>query len=158
MLLLENGNYFKNHEDIPHFKTKVEDRTVSLKKSLSLIKYQATHDSLTGLGNRIELLENLQTAIKFSEAEHKKFAVFFLDLDRFKLVNDSLSHETGDQILQETSNRLKKLGNDKDTIARLGGDEFIILFTDIDEETLVNSRIIPLLNVFQRPSAAYSHC
>lgn len=93
------------------------------------LTHQAMHDGLTGLPNRIHLLDRLQDALAAAEAglEGSLFAVLFLDLDRFKLVNDSIGHAAGDRLLEEVARRLVALVEDNDVVARLGGDEFAIL-------------------------------
>jgi len=102
------------------------------------LTYQALHDVLTGLPNRGQLLERLSAAIARAQAEPepgqpaRMFAVLFLDLDRFKLVNDSVGHSAGDQLLIEAGRRILATVRGGDTVARLGGDEFAILITDID--------------------------
>jgi diguanylate cyclase (GGDEF)-like protein/PAS domain S-box-containing protein len=105
-----------------------------LKRQESYIKYQAYHDMLTGLPNRVLLLERMRRAIERNKEIRKKFAILFLDLDRFKNINDSMGHEYGDILLQHVSERLEKLARISDTIARLGGDEFIIMLEDFDDD------------------------
>ena len=96
--------------------------------------YQATHDALTGLPNRASLEARLSTAIQRSARDDGYlFSVLFLDLDRFKNVNDSLGHRVGDLLLIATAKRLKGCVRPSDTISRLGGDEFVILFEDLDD-------------------------
>lgn len=91
------------------------------------ITYQAYHDSLTGLPNRFMFMENLYQTINYCERYNEKFAILFIDLDDFKLVNDTLGHEAGDQLLRIVSQCLNKTARDSDIVARQGGDEFIIL-------------------------------
>lgn len=93
---------------------------------------QATCDPLTGLPNRILLRDRINQEIKHAKRQHTKVAVLFFDLDRFKLINDSLGHNIGDLLLQEASQRLKKCIREEDTLARWGGDEFIIVLRNID--------------------------
>ena len=93
---------------------------------------QATCDPLTGLPNRILLRDRINQEIKHAKRQHTKVAVLFFDLDRFKLINDSLGHNIGDLLLQEVSQRLKKCIREEDTLARWGGDEFIIVLRNID--------------------------
>lgn len=104
------------------------------KRQESYIKYQAYHDTLTGLPNRVLLIERMNRAIEHNREAGKKFAILFLDLDRFKNINDSMGHEYGDILLQHVSERLEKLARISDTIARLGGDEFIIMIEDFDDD------------------------
>jgi diguanylate cyclase (GGDEF)-like protein len=100
------------------------------------LKHAATHDSLTGLPNRTIFLDLLNHAIACNERKpNMKFAILFLDLDRFKVVNDSLGHHAGDILLKEVANELKNIVRTKDTVARLGGDEFVILIEDLDSDS-----------------------
>ncbi len=107
--------------------------------------YSATHDSLTNLPNRVLFMDRLQHAMERARRHTDYlYAVLFLDLDRFKVVNDSLGHKAGDQLLVETAARLMRCLRNEDTVARLGGDEFVILLEDIQdtrEVTLVADRI-----------------
>ncbi|MDQ3289605.1 MAG: EAL domain-containing protein [Pseudomonadota bacterium] len=97
------------------------------------LTHQARHDSLTGLPNRYQLLERLEESInRYSSGSPRSFAVLFLDLDRFKLVNDSVGHAAGDDLLVEAGRRLVGAMRPGDTVSRLGGDEFAILVDDIE--------------------------
>jgi diguanylate cyclase (GGDEF)-like protein/PAS domain S-box-containing protein len=103
------------------------------KEAEDIIWQQANFDGLTALPNRRMFRDRLEQEIKKSERTNAKFAVMFLDLDRFKEVNDSLGHDVGDKLLQEAALRLRKCVRDSDTVARLGGDEFVLLFIDIQD-------------------------
>ena len=87
----------------------------------------ATHDFLTGLPNRRLLLDRLQRALHVSRRQNTYLAVLFLDLDKFKLLNDTHGHDAGDKLLKEVSSRLQNELRDSDTVARIGGDEFVVL-------------------------------
>ncbi len=95
--------------------------------------HDALHDALTGLPNRVLFLDRLTTAIARHRRRDARFAVLFLDLDRFKLVNDSLGHAFGDQLLIAVSRVLSQTVRPGDTVARLGGDEFTVLLEDITD-------------------------
>ena len=95
------------------------------------LAHQATHDALTGLPNRGLLLDRLGQAIARSDRSDQPFAVLFLDLDRFKVVNDGLGHEAGDALLVAVAARLCEAVRSGDTVARLGGDEFVVLAEDL---------------------------
>jgi diguanylate cyclase (GGDEF)-like protein/PAS domain S-box-containing protein len=95
------------------------------------VKFLAYYDSLTGLPNRSLLKDRLAKALAAARRHKEKLAILFLDLDRFKNINDSLGHSFGDLLLQEVARRLRKLGREEDTIARVGGDEFLITLTSI---------------------------
>jgi diguanylate cyclase (GGDEF)-like protein/PAS domain S-box-containing protein len=98
------------------------------------IRYQATHDMLTELPNRMLFLERLSDAVEAAHETSKRGALLFLDLDGFKLVNDTLGHDIGDFLLREASRRLVHVARDSDMLARLGGDEFAVLMPDIASE------------------------
>jgi diguanylate cyclase (GGDEF)-like protein len=116
-------------KNIHALKTNVEKRKNSEKKLI----HNVCHDSLTGMPNRVFFIEHLKNSFLQSKKDpNYLFAVLFLDLDRFKIVNDSLGHLVGDKLLINTANRLKSCLRDDDTLARLGGDEFVILLKDID--------------------------
>jgi diguanylate cyclase (GGDEF)-like protein len=95
------------------------------------MKYHAHHDDLTGLPNRALLKDRLSTELAHARRQQTILALLFLDLDRFKLINDSLGHATGDQLLRVISRRLSSCIRDEDTVARLGGDEFMVLLPRI---------------------------
>jgi diguanylate cyclase (GGDEF)-like protein/PAS domain S-box-containing protein len=101
------------------------------KEAEARIEYLASHDSLTGLPNRVMFGELLNHVVAASKRNQRKFAVLFIDLDRFKFVNDSLGHEAGDTLLREVANRLKRSLRASDIVARLGGDEFVMLLQDL---------------------------
>ena len=110
------------------------------------LEYQATHDSLTGLPNRNVLNDRLQLCINFANRYKNKMAVAFLDLDQFKLINDSMGHEVGDQLLIIMAKRLSSAVREVDTVVRLGGDEFVILLTNIDD---INDIFISMQRVLE---------
>lgn len=95
------------------------------------IEYQAYHDALTGLANRHLFQEHLSLALALAQRHQKQVAVLFLDLDHFKVVNDSLGHSVGDALLQQIARRLKAAVREGDTVARVGGDEFTIVLQDL---------------------------
>ncbi len=111
--------------------------------------YLAHHDPLTDLPNRALLLDRLERAVLSAQRHENDVGVLLLDLDRFKEVNDTLGHETGDLLLQQVGNRIAEVLRDVDTIARLGGDEFVVVLPDlIDAEAacLVAQRLLDQLH------------
>jgi diguanylate cyclase (GGDEF)-like protein len=100
-------------------------------KNKEELTYNLEHDYLTYLPNRVLLNDRLKQDIKHSKRDGKQIAVMFIDVDKFKSINDSLGHDTGDILLKEIAKRLKKSIRDSDTVARFGGDEFVILIDDI---------------------------
>ncbi|MDG1751027.1 MAG: EAL domain-containing protein [Thalassotalea sp.] len=112
----------------------LEDEIKQREQMEQQLKYTAAHDSLTGLPNRTVFLDLLNHAIACNKRRPElKFAVLFLDLDRFKVVNDSLGHHAGDILLKKVAKELTNILRNKDTVARLGGDEFVILVEDLED-------------------------
>jgi diguanylate cyclase (GGDEF)-like protein len=98
----------------------------------AMLERQAFYDELTGLANRTLLKEHLQQALSQSRRRNTSIALLFLDLDRFKYVNDTLGHSFGDHLLQGVSLRLRQLVRATDTVARMGGDEFVMILNDLN--------------------------
>ena len=107
------------------------------------LQHAALHDDLTGLPNRASLMLELEKALTKKQTEHVPFALLFLDLDRFKVVNDSLGHLAGDKLLMIVAKRLRNCVRHDDVVTRLGGDEFVILLNGIerDEVTEISQQI-----------------
>ena len=95
------------------------------------LAYLASHDALTELPNRLHFANNLSKTIQRAKRHNSRFAVLFMDMDRFKEVNDTLGHEIGDRLLQEVARRLRNTLREEDTVARFGGDEFAVILPDI---------------------------
>ena len=109
----------------------VEDRTRGLEAANRQLRHLATHDALTGLPNRILLEDRLSQAIAHAARDGHSFAVAVFDLDRFKVVNDSFGHGTGDVLLKEVAARLQGVARSIDTVVRLGGDEFVMIIDSL---------------------------
>jgi diguanylate cyclase len=120
---------------------------VRLEEANAALQHQATHDTLTGLPNRALFVDRLTHAIDASRRGGRRFAVFVLDLDRFKLINDSLGHGFGDRMLQQVGLRLHSIMRRSDTVARFGGDEFLLVVDEDDrtEITRIANRIMHVL-------------
>jgi diguanylate cyclase (GGDEF)-like protein len=97
------------------------------------VEYLAYHDGLTGLPNRSMFSKLLSQSLSEAHRYGRRLGVAFLDLDRFKQINDTLGHEAGDQLLQDVAKRLKECVRESDTVARLGGDEFVVLLPELNE-------------------------
>jgi diguanylate cyclase (GGDEF)-like protein len=101
------------------------------KRAEEQVAYLAYHDRLTGLPNRAMFEELLELDLARARRHHRVVAVLYLDLDNFKLVNDSLGHDAGDELLRQVATRLAQASRDTDLVARLGGDEFMLLLSDL---------------------------
>lgn len=117
-------------EHIVNFACLLSDITLR-KKTEEALRHSALHDALTDLPNRVLFLDRLHQAMAYSQRYTKLFAVFFLDIDRFKVINDSLGHLAGDQLLIAIARRLEQCLARCNTVARFGGDEFTILLEDV---------------------------
>lgn len=121
------------------------------------LQYQAMHDVLTGLPNRILLQDSIKQAVLNADRKDTIFGVLFLDLDKFKLVNDSLSYEAGDKILRAVARRLKSVIREHDILARLGGDEFVVVTSPVRDANDLVKIAHKLLLVFNNPFNIDSH-
>jgi len=115
------------------------------------LEHQAKHDSLTGLGNRILLHEKMKSAINLSKQDKTKFAAIFIDFNRFKLINDSLTHMVGDELLKNVAIRLQSAIQSNDTLCRLGGDEFVIILRNAEKRADIEAKVNELLEIFNKP-------
>jgi diguanylate cyclase (GGDEF)-like protein len=108
------------------------ERWVAQRKVLEeQLRHQASHDHLTGLHNQASFYEHLSGAVSRARRQEGMVALLFLDLDEFKLVNDSLGHQEGDRVLREVAERLKGCLREEEMAARLGGDEFVVVLEDV---------------------------
>lgn len=115
------------------------------------IQYQANYDALTGLANRHLLFERFSTALDYASRAGDNVSLFFIDLDRFKQVNDSLGHSFGDRLIAEAAKRLHGCIRKTDTAARLGGDEFAIVCSGMPGVANIDSALTKILNVMAEP-------
>jgi diguanylate cyclase (GGDEF)-like protein len=139
--LVEKDRLLEVSQANAHLLTELTER----KRVEEMMAHSATHDALTSLPNRVLFMDRLHHVMDRARRHGSdKYAVLFLDLDRFKAVNDTLGHDAGDRLLMETATRLAACLRSPDTVARLGGDEFAILLEDIGDSTdatLVAERI-----------------
>jgi len=138
----------------------VSARTEGLEAANKQLRHLATHDALTGLPNRVLLDDRLAQAIAHSQRNGHLFALLMVDLDRFKLINDSLGHRAGDELLQETARRLTGVARAIDTLARSGGDEFVMILHPIDardDAELLAQRVIEALKPTMRIAGVDIH-
>lgn len=130
---------------------RVISRTQELATAYEKIEYQALHDSLTKLPNRMLFHDRLNQAILSGERDKQVFALVMIDLNRFKEINDTLGHHSGDLVLQETANRLRAGLRDQDTVARLGGDEYALLLPDVKDTASAILTLDKILKLFDTP-------
>src|SRR5882757_7649070 len=138
----------------------VDARTQGLETANKQLRHLATHDALTGLPNRVLMDDRLSQSIVVADRQGQTFAVLLADLDRFKLVNDSLGHRAGDELLKEVAQRLRSVVRDVDTVARLGGDEFVLIIApspERDAAQQVAKRIIDVLQASVRIAGIEIH-
>jgi diguanylate cyclase (GGDEF)-like protein/PAS domain S-box-containing protein len=121
------------------------------KRAEERIQYLATHDGLTGLPNRVLFSQLLNLTIHSAQRYQRKFAVLFIDLDRFKIINDTLGHEAGDILLKEIAARFGQCLRASDVVARLGGDEFVVLIQEIHEPDQVVTVARKILSAAIKP-------
>jgi diguanylate cyclase (GGDEF)-like protein len=127
------------------------------KKAEERAQFLATHDDLTGLPNRWMFAEAVNDAVKAGHRYGHLFAVMFMDLDRFKNINDTLGHAAGDVLLIETAKRLKECVRRSDVIARIGGDEFVILLRELSDQSQVARIAQKILTAVVEPLAIHGH-
>jgi diguanylate cyclase (GGDEF)-like protein/PAS domain S-box-containing protein len=141
------------HDDkgeISHFVSVFSDIS-SIKQSQEKLDYLAYHDPLTNLPNRLLFEDRLEQALKHARREKHQVALLFLDLDRFKNINDSLGHPIGDTLLVVVAQRLIQLLRDDDTVARIGGDEFVIVIENVAKVSEVAMLAQKLIDAFNTP-------
>jgi len=134
---------------VKHYVCIINDITQRRDMENQLVK-QATYDSLTNLPNRVLLMDRVEQAILQAKKRNSLLAFLFLDLDRFKMTNDTLGHTIGDKLLQAISNMLLVVTEDFDTVARLGGDEFVILLPDLQSIQEAEQIAQNLLNAIEK--------
>ncbi len=123
----------------------------------SKILYKATHDVLTGLPNRALIGDSLEQAIKVARRRNTSVAVFFVDIDHFKTVNDNFGHLVGDEVLVEVARRLRSTVREVDTVARLGGDEFLLIMEDINHQQEILRPARNILLALRQPLNLQGH-
>src|SRR5690554_1584964 len=127
----------ESHQQLQESHQQLQESLQQLKESHQRLRILAENDSLTGLTNRYFFDESLRAAIPRAERTEQKLALLFLDLDEFKVINDSLGHTLGDQILTEVARRLLKVIRTGDIVCRLGGDEFAVLSHDFESQDAI---------------------
>lgn len=129
----------------------VFDNITERKNYQAQLEHQATHDPLTGLANRTLLTDRVEQALVYARRRERQVAVVMLDLDRFKMINDSMGHDTGDALLRQIATRLNSSVRSGDTVARLGGDEFMLVLADMSDELDAVTLAHKLLQAIEQP-------
>ncbi len=122
-----------------------------LKKEQEELYKLSTQDSLSGLYNRLTLLDKVNWLIAQSQREKKHFALVFIDLDDFKNINDTRGHDFGDKVLQKVSKMLQESVRENDIVARFGGDEFVVVLTDIEDDSTIINVLERIREMFRKP-------
>jgi diguanylate cyclase (GGDEF)-like protein len=131
--------------------TRLEQSLVQLTEQAAKNQYQALHDALTDLPNRVLFHDRVQQAIRASQRERSSVAVMIMDLDHFKEINDTLGHHNGDRLLQQVGVRLRGVLRESDTVARLGGDEFGILLPQVPDTATATAVAAKVLKGLEDP-------
>ena len=129
-----------------------------IRRSEARFKELAHHDPLTGLANRILFQEQLTKAMMRAKREQRSIALLFIDLDNFKIVNDTAGHDAGDAVLQETGHRLLDCVRGYDTVCRIGGDEYVALLEQLPERVVVESVAERIVAKMSKPFVYQEHC
>jgi diguanylate cyclase (GGDEF)-like protein len=145
----ENDKLVRGH--VLRLEEVITTRTRGLEAANQQLRHLATHDALTGLPNRVLLDDRLQQAIAHADRDMRAFALLVCDLDRFKLINDSLGHRAGDELLQEVARRLTSVVRPSDTVARFGGDEFVLIGTSIGDADDAAGLAVRVMDILQAP-------
>jgi diguanylate cyclase (GGDEF)-like protein/PAS domain S-box-containing protein len=154
--VLINATQFENDEHETFYVVTITDIS-DQKAAQENLARMANYDNLTGLPNRALLLDRITHAIEHSQRREAKIAVCFVDLDRFKQINDSLGHEAGDKVLIHTAELLKSCVRQDDTVARLGGDEFVIVLEDFKSLSIIQNIFKLIIDKMRAPLKLGSH-
>lgn len=128
-----------------------------IKENQAIIEHQANHDELTGIGNRKYFKTVVEQAIEQTDQDNEGFALMFLDLDRFKYVNDTFGHDAGDKLLIDVSKRIKAVINDRDNVFRFGGDEFTVLAYFNDDRQEITDLAKNIIQTLTKPYTFNNH-
>ncbi len=136
---------------------RLQNTVFALKESEEQIRYRANFDSLTHLPNRLNFTEHLSEAISRSRRDPGQIALLFIDLDRFKTINDTLGHDFGDELIKQVATRIRHAVRDTDVVSRLGGDEFTVLLANMTDEIHASIIAKGILEQLSRPFMLFGH-
>jgi diguanylate cyclase len=149
--VLDVSNQYQKVQQMRNFIKNLESENIEIKQTEEESRNLALHDTLTGLPNRLNLMNQLMEMTGKPAVEDEMSAVIFLDLDDFKAINDTYGHSIGDALLQETALRLKASIRSSDFVARLAGDEFVLLIKGVKEKDMVETIANKIKNQFTTP-------
>jgi diguanylate cyclase (GGDEF)-like protein len=141
------------NEELVIASVKLQAMAEQLEKTIHL----ASHDFLTELPNRMQLFDRIAQAIAWARRHQSKFAVLFLDLDRFKIINDTLGHAIGDRLLQSVAERLMSIIRSSDTASRQGGDEFVLVLTEVSDRDALTLKVDDIRHIISAPYCIAGH-
>ncbi len=147
----------KVNEQLVVASVQLQIATEEIEKSNAKMTHLAHHDFLTDLPNRVQLYDRITQAIALAKRHRGKLAVLFLDLDRFKIINDSLGHTIGDKLLQAVAQRLKSAIRSTDTVSRQGGDEFVLLLAEVGRDDILALTIEKIHKLVTAPYTIGGH-
>ena len=140
-----------NYNDLTAMHEVLVTNEEQLRSNYSHIEYLAYHDALTNLPNKVAYIDRVNSALSCSPGSNKLHAVYFIDLDNFKTINDTLGHDYGDYLLTQTAERLISMTSSDDVLARAGGDEFLLLRENIDTQTDATDFAAGVIAAFKKP-------
>ncbi|TCS72953.1 PAS domain S-box-containing protein/diguanylate cyclase (GGDEF)-like protein [Sulfuritortus calidifontis] len=143
-------------QQITHFIAMHDDIT-AMKEAEARIHRIAHHDALTGLSNRILFKDRLKQALRLAKRNKEALALLYIDLDRFKPVNDTLGHAVGDMLLKAVAKRLRRCVRDSDTVSRLGGDEFTVILPTINQADDAGKVAMKIIQALEKPFSIQGH-
>ncbi len=155
--LIDNSERKKIQQQLTEANESLRKEIMGREKIQEKIQHLAFHDHLTGLANRLLFTDQLNHGIALSERNEKMLAILFLDLDGFKMINDTMGHTVGDQLLVDVSHRLLHTVRKSDVVARVGGDEFVIMIENIEEPNTIQRVAEKVLNSFREPFNLNNH-
>jgi len=140
-----------NNNELQRMTISVNKNIATAQKIFDELEYEAKYDSLTNIANRLLFVDRLEQALKQARRSKMNIAVFFIDLDNFKIINDTLGHHYGDLVLQHVAKSLSNSIRESDTVARLGGDEFAILVHDVKDKESLTTLATKLIKLIDKP-------
>jgi len=137
--------------------TERKEMELELARQKNILYYQAHHDALTGLPNRVLVMKELKIGLEEARRKKTSLALMFLDLDRFKRINDSLGHDVGDKVIHIVGERLRQSLRKEDIVSRLGGDEFLVIMKNVENKQAIEAEARRILQLVDEPISVEHH-